>query len=78
MAKTGISVGLQKGHVVSERTLKPRPASRKGVSILGRRNAQTSCKESLNISVDVVCLLRRPWRGFCAVIAVCRGGDAQT
>mmetsp|Transcript_30140 Transcript_30140/g.89429 ORF Transcript_30140/g.89429 Transcript_30140/m.89429 type:complete len:107 (-) Transcript_30140:1003-1323(-) len=35
MAKTGISVGLQKGHVVSERTLKPRPASRKG--FLGKR-----------------------------------------
>jgi len=31
--KTGLFVGLNKGHVVTRRELAPRPNSRKGVSI---------------------------------------------
>jgi hypothetical protein len=32
MTKTGLAVGIDAGHKVTERTLKPRPAARKGVS----------------------------------------------
>ena len=32
MVKTGLAVGLNKGHVVTVRTPKPRASSRKGVS----------------------------------------------
>mmetsp|Transcript_76280 Transcript_76280/g.154673 ORF Transcript_76280/g.154673 Transcript_76280/m.154673 type:complete len:106 (-) Transcript_76280:43-360(-) len=35
MAKTGIAVGLEKGHVLTARVQKPKPASRKG--FLGKR-----------------------------------------
>ncbi|GAX80155.1 hypothetical protein CEUSTIGMA_g7593.t1 [Chlamydomonas eustigma] len=35
MVKTGLAVGLNKGHVVTTRTLKPRPSTRKG--FLGKR-----------------------------------------
>lgn len=32
MVKTGLAVGLNKGHVLSERVMKPKPSNRKGVS----------------------------------------------
>jgi large subunit ribosomal protein L36e len=32
--KTGLFVGINKGHVVTKRELPPRPSDRKGVSLL--------------------------------------------
>ena len=53
--KSGLFVGINKGHVVTKRELPPRPSDRKGVSFFHPYIRDTSCIQITRVLLLLIC-----------------------